>query len=265
MSDPAEYKDLLAEIEAFMSMQEPSPESVEISPELIDSLAALVAQQPLLQQQALEAHASKDFVVSDQRRPSYLISDPSSSLCYDDGCPSSSVASGSSLLSFFDCPSTSPQMPMSLPSPVITPPTQSSSICCSQTEDALETAASFSGFSEGGESMYWDGYCCEDNGDVPALSLGHLDPRTIRLFKTRFCSFGPECPYRLKGRCIYAHSKEEMRNRPPPPSGYPRLPPGAPTAARFRTRRFDSISSWDDEGLFSPAAVMPPPGMNLLK
>jgi hypothetical protein len=51
-----------------------------------------------------------------------------------------------------------------------------------------------------------------------------VDPRTIRLYKTRFCSFGIDCPYRIKGRCIYAHSKDEIRSRPPPPQGYAKDP-----------------------------------------
>lgn len=46
------------------------------------------------------------------------------------------------------------------------------------------------------------------------------DQRQTRLFKTRFCSYGLDCPYLAKGKCLYAHSKEEIRLRPPPPSGY---------------------------------------------
>ena len=47
---------------------------------------------------------------------------------------------------------------------------------------------------------------------------GGQDLRQVRLFKTRFCSYGMECPYLAKGKCLYAHSKEEIRCRPPPPS-----------------------------------------------
>jgi hypothetical protein len=44
------------------------------------------------------------------------------------------------------------------------------------------------------------------------------DSRQIRLFKTRFCSYGMECPYLAKGKCLYAHNKDEIRLRPPPPT-----------------------------------------------
>lgn len=44
------------------------------------------------------------------------------------------------------------------------------------------------------------------------------DTRQLRLFKTRFCSYGADCPYMAKGRCLYAHSKDEIRLRPPPPT-----------------------------------------------
>lgn len=44
------------------------------------------------------------------------------------------------------------------------------------------------------------------------------DMRQVRLFKTRFCSYGLECPYLAKGKCLYAHSKDEIRCRPPPPT-----------------------------------------------
>lgn len=46
------------------------------------------------------------------------------------------------------------------------------------------------------------------------------DQRQARLFKTRFCSYGLDCPYLAKGKCLYAHNKDEIRLRPPPPSGY---------------------------------------------
>ena len=44
--------------------------------------------------------------------------------------------------------------------------------------------------------------------------------RQARLFNTRFCSYGSDCPYLAKGTCLYAHNKEEVRFRPPPPDGY---------------------------------------------
>ena len=46
------------------------------------------------------------------------------------------------------------------------------------------------------------------------------DMRQVRLFKTRFCSYGLDCPYLAKGKCLYAHTKDEIRFRPPPPVGY---------------------------------------------
>ena len=53
----------------------------------------------------------------------------------------------------------------------------------------------------------------------PASSSGGVeDSRQVRLFKTRFCSYGMDCPYLAKGKCLYAHNKDEMRLRPPPPS-----------------------------------------------
>lgn len=44
------------------------------------------------------------------------------------------------------------------------------------------------------------------------------DTRQLRLFKTRFCSYGADCPYMAKGKCLYAHNKDEIRLRPPPPT-----------------------------------------------
>ena len=44
------------------------------------------------------------------------------------------------------------------------------------------------------------------------------DSRQVRLFKTRFCSYGLDCPYLAKGKCLYAHNRDEIRLRPPPPS-----------------------------------------------
>jgi hypothetical protein len=58
------------------------------------------------------------------------------------------------------------------------------------------------------ESNSW-----QDSPNQPGQDL-----RQVRLFKTRFCSYGMECPYLAKGKCLYAHSKEEIRLRPPPPS-----------------------------------------------
>ena len=54
------------------------------------------------------------------------------------------------------------------------------------------------------------------------------DQRQARLFKTRFCSYGLDCPYLAKGKCLYAHNKEEIRFRPPPPTGY-RIPASRPS------------------------------------
>lgn len=48
----------------------------------------------------------------------------------------------------------------------------------------------------------------------------NADQRQARLFKTRFCSYGLDCPYLAKGKCLYAHNKDEIRLRPPPPCGY---------------------------------------------
>ncbi len=47
------------------------------------------------------------------------------------------------------------------------------------------------------------------------------DVRQVRLFKTRICSYGDECPYFKKGRCLFAHTREEVRIRPPPPPPSP--------------------------------------------
>ena len=47
---------------------------------------------------------------------------------------------------------------------------------------------------------------------------GGGDMRQVRLFKTRFCSYGLDCPYMTKGKCLYAHTKDEIRLRPPPPT-----------------------------------------------
>jgi hypothetical protein len=57
-------------------------------------------------------------------------------------------------------------------------------------------------------------------GDISPNSAGLAsnDSRQVRLFKTRFCSYGLECPYLAKGKCLYAHNKDEIRLRPPPPS-----------------------------------------------
>jgi len=46
------------------------------------------------------------------------------------------------------------------------------------------------------------------------------DMRQVRLFKTRFCSYGSDCPYMLRGKCLYAHNRDEIRFRPPPPPSY---------------------------------------------
>lgn len=54
----------------------------------------------------------------------------------------------------------------------------------------------------------------------PDSSCGKDDMRQVRLFKTRFCQYGTDCPYLAKGTCLYAHSRDEVRFRPPPPKGY---------------------------------------------
>ena len=56
------------------------------------------------------------------------------------------------------------------------------------------------------------------------------DMRQVRLFKTRFCSYGSDCPYMLRGKCLYAHNRDEIRFRPPPPTGY-----NAPTKPSTKT------------------------------
>jgi hypothetical protein len=62
-------------------------------------------------------------------------------------------------------------------------------------------------------------------------SSGQKDMRQVRLFKTRFCSYGTDCPYLARGKCLYAHNKDEIRFRPPPPSSYKKsASPKAPTA-----------------------------------
>ena len=193
-----------------MTLQEPAqPDSVNFPPELLASLAALVAQQPAVtsacinEQHVREAHANEDAHDSRQLTMAPIMSD-------------------------------TPGMDS-----IVTPPTQSCVICPSVAElgyclDPGSCSFSHDPAAGWGPSVLLDNVFGPSEHEVPPLSLGHLDPRTIRLFKTRFCSFGPECPYRLKGRCIYAHTKEEMRNRPPPPSNYPRI-----------RRRMDSSTSWE--------------------
>ena len=56
----------------------------------------------------------------------------------------------------------------------------------------------------------------EISADSP--SSKSQDTRQLRLFKTRFCSYGADCPYMAKGKCLYAHNKDEIRLRPPPPT-----------------------------------------------
>lgn len=59
-----------------------------------------------------------------------------------------------------------------------------------------------------------------DGGDAS----GEKDMRQVRLFKTRFCSYGSDCPYLARGKCLYAHNKDEIRFRPPPPASYKVVP-----------------------------------------
>jgi hypothetical protein len=56
--------------------------------------------------------------------------------------------------------------------------------------------------------------------ETPVESEAQKDMRQVRLFKTRFCSYGSECPYLMRGKCLYAHNRDEIRFRPPPPPSY---------------------------------------------
>ena len=58
----------------------------------------------------------------------------------------------------------------------------------------------------------------------PSSSNGNDPMRQVRLFKTRFCQYGTDCPYLVKGTCLYAHNRDEVRLRPPPPKGYKPVP-----------------------------------------
>lgn len=57
-------------------------------------------------------------------------------------------------------------------------------------------------------------------GSSPGANPSTCDLRQVRLFKTRFCQYGSDCPYLLKGTCLYAHNREEVRSRPPPPRNF---------------------------------------------
>jgi len=233
----SEYKELIKDIEAFVAMQEPlqtlshaQPQGFEIPSDLMDSLAALYAQSHLT-----GGYTDMHETVSP---PTTSFSDPQS----DEGyklCPN--------YLELGYCPDIA---------------------TCSMLHDELRPASHAP--TEYVDQSYQPSQEVSDEHDVPALSLGHIDPRTIRLYKTRFCSFGPDCPYRLKGRCIYAHCKDEMRSRPPPPSGYPRLPQvfggspplsarALPPRRRMSSFGFGSMDSADSEGQFYGNT---PPGMS---
>jgi len=69
------------------------------------------------------------------------------------------------------------------------------------------------------------------------------DMRQVRLFKTRFCSYGADCPYMARGKCLYAHNKDEIRFRPPPPTSYKK--PSPPTSILQTTPTvFSGESVW---------------------
>ena len=238
-SNASDYKELIQDIEAFMAMQDPhqthshaQPQGFEIPSELIDSLAALYAQS-----QMTVGYTDMHETVSP---PTTSFSDPQTEDAYK-VCPN--------YVELGYCPDIA---------------------TCIMSHDELRPASNTT--SEYVDQTYQGTQEVADDHDVPALSLGHIDPRTIRLYKTRYCSFGPDCPYRLKGRCIYAHSKDEMRSRPPPPSGYPRLPQNfggspplsaraLPPRRRMSSFGFGSLDSADSESQLY-GNMNSPPGMS---
>ncbi|EER01258.1 hypothetical protein Pmar_PMAR020164 [Perkinsus marinus ATCC 50983] len=56
------------------------------------------------------------------------------------------------------------------------------------------------------------------SADVSSGEPPQMSDVVKRLLKTRFCRYGDHCKY--GARCFYAHSPEELRQRPPPPPGY---------------------------------------------
>ncbi|KAF4693295.1 hypothetical protein FOZ63_003122, partial [Perkinsus olseni] len=95
---------------------------------------------------------------------------------------------------------------------------------------------------------------------APVVSVGGEDVRgdqpqmsdvVKRLLKTRFCRYGVHCKYGSK--CFYAHSPEELRQRPPPPPGYRKAYP--PThAAPFPPEHMAAMMASQD-----PMMGYPPP------
>jgi len=241
MGDSLEFKELIQDIEAFMAMQQESqpishaqPPGFEIPSELMDSLAALYAQSQLTDSGYTDMHETIS-------PPTSSFSEPQSDDTYK-VCPN--------YVELGYCPDIG---------------------TCNMSHDELRPSSHATGEYVVDQS-YQATSGTQDEHDVPALSLGHIDPRTIRLYKTRFCSFGPDCPYRLKGRCIYAHSKDEMRSRPPPPTGYPRLPTGLggspplsaralPPRRRMSSFGFGSLDSADSESQFY-GNINSPPGIS---
>ena len=67
------------------------------------------------------------------------------------------------------------------------------------------------------------------------------DMRQVRLFKTRFCSYGSDCPYMLRGKCLYAHNRDEIRFRPPPPPSY-KMPKQSTKSSPVTSPKADSPS-----------------------
>ncbi|KAF4684766.1 hypothetical protein FOZ60_007323 [Perkinsus olseni] len=64
-------------------------------------------------------------------------------------------------------------------------------------------------------------YCPEDVGQEFIPGRGpQVSEVCQRLMKTRFCRYGAHCKYGSK--CFYAHSQDELRQRPPPPAGFAR-------------------------------------------
>ncbi|KAF4670851.1 hypothetical protein FOL47_001796 [Perkinsus chesapeaki] len=90
-----------------------------------------------------------------------------------------------------------------------------------------------------------------EGGDEPRMS-----DVVKRLLKTRFCRYGVHCKYGAK--CFYAHSPDELRQRPPPPAGYRRQFPQA-HAAPFPPEHMAAVMSSQDPlmGYPSPLGFLP--------
>ncbi|KAF4689422.1 hypothetical protein FOZ60_001672 [Perkinsus olseni] len=66
-------------------------------------------------------------------------------------------------------------------------------------------------------SLPHTGYYAEEGVHIPR-AIAHSDvaiTRHRRLQKTKLCRYGEHCTYRPLGRCFYAHSEEELKERPP--------------------------------------------------